>query len=308
MSSGTPDLNNQGGTQTPSSGARGTNGRRGGGRGGPHPITPSATFAGLVAKMNGHIFTLSMSSNPKHDYHCTVAELRGFAVQECDSPNLLKPLFKANPERPVATEPDRPTNMTDELRKMFYMEDYKEYRKQQIAIRNSETKLYECILGQCTEQLKAKLKGMDEFEEKDKDKDCAWLLKSIKKLHYKFEEKKDLFMNLRDTKAELYGKFQRQNEDLSAFYNEFKSRVEVVEHQGGSFGDDMGLVSYLANQGGHEELATKINEKRRILWMMRRKILLSTKKLQKKGTLHVFSLRQQANTNTGNCWIHCKTR
>ena len=146
MSSGTPDPNNQGTAQTPSSGARGANGRRGGGRGGPHPITQSTTFTGSVAKMNGHIFTLNMSSNPKHDYHRTVAELRGFAAQECDSPNLLKPLFKANPERPVAIEPERPRDMTDELIKMFYMEDYKEYRKQQVAIRNSETKLYECIL------------------------------------------------------------------------------------------------------------------------------------------------------------------
>ncbi len=255
MSSGTPD---QGATQTPSNGGRGTNVRKG--RGGPNQVTPSTTFAGSVGKMNGHIFTLSMSSNPKHDYHRTVAELRGFAAQECDSPNLLKPLFKSNPERPVAVEPERPTNMTDELTKMFYMEDYKEYRKQQIAIKNSETKLYECILGQCTEQLKAKLKGMEEFEEKDEDKDCAWLLKAIKKLHYKFEEKKDPFMNLRDAKAELYGRYQRQNEDLSTFYNEFKNRVEVVEHQGGSFGEDMGLVSYLANQGGHEALGTKINE------------------------------------------------
>ena len=41
-------------------------------------------------------------------------------------------------------------------------------------------------------------------------------------------------MNLRDAKApELYGKYQCQNEDLSVFYNEFKNRVEVVEHQGG---------------------------------------------------------------------------
>ena len=210
--------------------------------------------------MNGYVFTLNMSSNPKHDYHRTVAELRGFAAQECDSPDLLKSLFKTNPVRPVALEPKKPTDLTDELIKMFYVEDYKEYRKQKVAIKNSETKLYECILGQCTEQLKAKLKGLSEFEEKDEDKDCAWLLKSIKKLHYKYEEKKDPFMNLRDAKAALYSRYQRQNEDLSTFYNEFKNRVEVVEHQGGSFGDDLGLVSYLANQEGQEVLVNKIKE------------------------------------------------
>ena len=91
-------------------------------------------------------------------------------------------------------------------------------------------------------------------------KDCAWLLKEIKKLHFKFEEKKDPFMNLVDAKHQLMTQYQGRNEALADFYTKFKNRVEVIEHQGGSIGTDIAIVVYILQQDNHPILARKVEE------------------------------------------------
>ena len=211
--------------------------------------------------MNGYIFTLNMSNNPKHEFNRTLKELQGYAAQECDSPNLFMPLFGKDPTSPAIITPTEPNDVaTSDISKALYIDDLKEYRREMKRIKNGEVKLFECIMGQCEEQLKAKLKGLVDFEQKDMAKDCAWLLKEIKKLHFKFEEKKDPFMNLVNAKHQLMTHYQGRNEELSDFYTKFKNRVEVIEHQGGSIGMDMGIVVHMLEQNNNPILARKVQE------------------------------------------------
>ena len=49
--------------------------------------------------------------------------------------------------------------MTDNVDKDIYREDFKAYEKDNRALTRSTKKLYSLVLGQCTESLRAKIKG-----------------------------------------------------------------------------------------------------------------------------------------------------
>jgi hypothetical protein len=251
----TPDTNNSNSSNNSNRRNNTFNGRRNyrrGGRGDNQqgPGTTNTSFKGSIPKMNGYVFTLNMDNNPKHEYNRTLKELQGYAAQECDSPNLFMPLFRKDPVSPTIVTPTEPDDVaTNDISKAMYIDDLKECKRAPKRIKDGEVKLFECIIGQCEEPLKAKLKGLENFEQKDLVKDCAWLLKEIKKLHFKFEEKKDPFMNLVDAKHQLMTQYQGRNEALADFYTKFKNRVEVIEHQGGSIGTDVAIVVYIPYLG-----------------------------------------------------------
>ncbi len=67
-------------------------------------------------------------------------------------------------------------------------------------------------------------------------------------------------MNLVDAKHGLMTRYQTKNESLSDFYTKFKNRVEVIEHQGGSIGADIGLVCYMLRTTNQPDIAKKVEE------------------------------------------------
>ena len=54
------------------------------------------------------------------------------------------------------------------------------YKKQ--ALKNNINKIYAIVWGQCTSGVKSVLKGEEDFEKREEEVDCLWLLKSIKKI------------------------------------------------------------------------------------------------------------------------------
>ena len=52
----------------------------------------------------------------------------------------------------------------DGVDKYIYREDIKEYAKEKRALTKSAKNLYSLILGQCTESLRAKMKGKEEWK------------------------------------------------------------------------------------------------------------------------------------------------
>ena len=261
---GTQDANTNNNTNNRRNNANngGRRNQRRAGRGGQQGVvTPNTSFKGSEPRMNQQIFTVKMDGNPKHDFNKTLNELKGFAAQECESPKLFMPLFGNDPVSPTTTAPTPPNDIdTNRVSYAMHIEDLKDHRRELRSIKDGEVKIFECIMGQCEEPLKAKLKGLDEFEAKENDKDCAWLIKQIKLIHFSFEDKKDPFMNLVDAKNDLSTKYQGRNESLAAFYTKFKNRVEVIEHQGGCIGTDTALVVYILEQDNMPILARKVQE------------------------------------------------
>jgi len=84
--------------------------------------------------------------------------------------------------------------------------------------------------------MKAKLKSLDKYEEKDRDCNCVWLLTAIKGITYRIEGQHFAYLPLDDTRTNYYTFRQGQDESLANYLENFRSRVKVLEHYGGSIG------------------------------------------------------------------------
>ena len=216
------------------------------------------TFKGEVAEMNGYIFTTTVSTNPKHDYNRMLDALKTYVTQKCKMPELFMTLFESTPMNPVAVKPEelKEEDHAITYKVSLYMVKYKEYVEEARELRNGLLTIYQCIWGQCTEPMRSKLSALAEFEESRKDNDCAWLLKEIKCLHYKYEGKKDVSLSLADGIMSLFTTYQVRV-SLPAFYESFRTKIDVIKHQGGDIGTHPSLVYRELKDDNHADIVAK---------------------------------------------------
>jgi hypothetical protein len=100
--------------------------------------------------------------------------------------------------------------------------------------------------------MQAKIKSDDSYDTMHEDSDSLALLKIIKGVAYKFESQKNIYLALDDAKSAFY-KYHQGADDTNA-----SKMIEVIEHYGGSIGDDKALVMEELKLAGHDpDTATK---------------------------------------------------
>ena len=99
---------------------------------------------------------------------------------------------------------------------------------------------YAVIWGQCSEAMRAKLQGLEKYNDARDKCDCAWLLTQIKAIRHKFEEKRYGYASLNDAYNNFYSLRQQNEEALADYLHQFKENVDVLEHYGGAVGVDKG--------------------------------------------------------------------
>ena len=250
-------------TQNPATGANGTgNGGTGGNGSQDAPATtgdrhkkkaktkPSKgggkDFKGDTEDMNGHVFQTFGEANDRMQFNKTLEALGHYINKSLKHPGDLVRLYKRI-ERPTIPTPDDITNaeFADERRAWNWKEDMRRHKDRQIVLENNLRLLYAVIWGQCSEPMKAKLEGLPQFEERDIDCDCVWLLQSIRSTMYQFEGKKHLFVAMAEARTKLEKCCQRPGQDLTEYFHEFKQTVDAFEHYGGTLGMDLGLINSL---------------------------------------------------------------
>jgi len=70
--------------------------------------------------------------------------------------------------------------------------------------------------------MKAKLKSLDEYEEKDCNCDCVWLLMAIKGITYHFKGQRFTYLFLDDACTNYYTFKQGQDESLADYLENFQ--------------------------------------------------------------------------------------
>ena len=68
------------------------------------------------------------------------------------------------------------------------------------------------------------------------------LIKKIKGIAYKFESQKNIYLALHNAKCAFYAYKQGADETNANYMSKFKNTIEVIEHYGGTLGEDKALV------------------------------------------------------------------
>jgi hypothetical protein len=116
---------------------------------------------------------------------------------------------------------------------------------------------YAVIWGQCSEAMKAKLTSLDDFETKSHESDCVWILKEIKGITYRFEGQHNIYLSLNNARISYCAYTQGAEDSISSYLGHFRSLVEVLEHYGGTIGEDPGLLDATAAVSSDTDNTTK---------------------------------------------------
>jgi hypothetical protein len=117
-------------------------------------------------------------------YHEDIAGL--FDPEEMKNPEIQKP--KELGEKP--TDFDR----------AIQQEEAKDYVKRARILKSNMSTVFSVIWGQCSDDMKTKLKSTPGFAEATKE-DCTWLLKKIKGISLKFDEMRNAFLSASDARG-----------------------------------------------------------------------------------------------------------
>lgn len=236
-------------TGTPGRGLKNNNrGRNRGGRGGTSNDSSNGvkingtSFKGAFKEMNGHVFQLFGESVHKNQFSRTMEELEGYVgVNFKKYPEDITKMV-ATLQDTIIEKPKPPkleiTGKFDLVDSKIFDKEIEHYVTRLQAYKSNKCSMYALVWGQCSESMHSKLKSTPAFVKMRDTNDSLELLKTIKGISYKFEAQDNIYMAIDDAKHLYYTYVQGQDETNASYLSKFKNIVEVIQHYGGSVGDD----------------------------------------------------------------------
>jgi hypothetical protein len=145
--------------------------------------------------------------------------------------------------------PSDPSTTATATEKRIWEKEVDEYVKRRVHLDENMKTVYSLAWGQCTDILRAKLEALTIYNQLSADGDGIGLLKAIKTIAYNFESQKYLVHALHEAKRRFYNTIQR-GVTVQVYFEQFNNNVEVVEHCGGSLGNDTGIGKMVMDDYG----------------------------------------------------------
>lgn len=109
---------------------------------------------------------------------------------------------------------------------------------------------FSVVWGQCSDDMKTKLKSAPGYAETTKE-DCTWLLKKKKSISLKFDEKCNGFLSALDARGSFLSNCcQKQGQPNVAFRDELKAWADTIEFYVGRVSECYTLVPERGSGGG----------------------------------------------------------
>ena len=91
-------------------------------------------------------------------YKTSIRLMSGYVTSKYENGDDIK-IIRKKLKMPTLEKPEALDSMADGMYKDIYREDIKAYAKYNCVLARSSKKLYSLALGQCTESMRAKMKG-----------------------------------------------------------------------------------------------------------------------------------------------------
>ena len=206
-------------------------------------------FKGTTSEMHGNVFQNHNECKKKNQFKLTCEALGQYINQTLDCPGDMLSVYTTLQE-PILTAPVALSSQdaADELKKTLWIESVKTYHKRSTILKDNVRHVWSVIWGQCSPSLRAKVKQLEEYESRALKCDCAWLLREIKNIMFRFEEKKNMYLMVCESRASLHYERQDKHETNSDYFDKFKATVEAFEHHCGPVGQETFLIQNLKNE------------------------------------------------------------
>ena len=138
--------------------------------------------------------------------------------------------------------------------------DIEAYVKRRATYRQKKSSMYSVVIGQCTDAMKAKLKGMSTHSETDEKSDVIELLKLIRQYTFDFQANHYPFLVVHTSLKLFYGQYQRYHQPVSEYMDIFVSNKKMLEHCGAQVGMHPKILASILHESGLEASSASAGE------------------------------------------------
>ena len=209
-------------------------------------IPRQTKFEGECTELKGHIFDCS-DIKQSELFIKTSKALAGHVGRTYKYSADIR-FVVDNLELTVIDEPVDPPADHTRTQERIWQKKVDEFVARETQLRENVKTLYSLVLGQCTDIMKQKLEGLDSFETISSENNGMELLKSIKIITFQFQGQKFLPQAMHEAKRRFYLCYQNKYMTTAQYLEYFQNLVDVIDHIGGSVGDDSGLFEDFVNQ------------------------------------------------------------
>ncbi|KAI2512761.1 Reverse transcriptase (RNA-dependent DNA polymerase) [Fragilaria crotonensis] len=216
--------------------------------GGTTTTTSRPTFKGDTEDMNGNVFQCYEEQADRRQYAKTIEALDAYVKKKLNYSADLAPLLErrcAPDHRPAW----RPAPGAGETMKMIFAEEVKEYVKRTRALASNIATVFAVIWGQCSENMKARVKTSEYYADKATKNDCFWLLRQIKSITLQFDESKNAILSLLDAQQSFLSCKQLPGQSADDYADCLIGWAETIETHGGTVAADYTLIPETGDDG-----------------------------------------------------------
>ena len=219
-------------------------------------IVRQPKLEGKCEELKGFVFDCS-DSKQADVFAKTTKEIAGYVGRTFRYGDDIRQSIE-NMTMPVLNMPSDPPTTASRTVTRIWEKEVDEYVKRKMYLQENLKTLYSLVLGQCTDVVLAKLEASDTYNEMSEEADSMKLLKEIRALVYNFQSQKYAPQALHEGKRRFYLLSQDKHSTCQAYLERFQNCVDVIEHCGGSIGQEPGLVrKVLEDKGLIAEAATQ---------------------------------------------------
>ena len=160
----------------------------------------ASTFKGATIGMNGNVFESYDEQSDCWQFTKTVEALKIYLPTTVKNLEDLAPLFSPAMLLPKIEFPMDPGDTPTKLQEAIWNGKMSEYVKRTRALTGNLATGMVVICGQCSEVMKSKITTNPQYELKWAEHDCSWLLREIRDITLKFDDKKNPFVSLLEAK------------------------------------------------------------------------------------------------------------
>jgi hypothetical protein len=147
------------------------------------------------------------------------------------------------PPRPTAPIATGDPPVVDPVDQEIFKEKIRMYVKTEAGIETAMKSLYDLIWGQCSESIRSRLRGYDDFNTYSANADSMALLKGIRAEMTGFRNKLYLPHALHKTMKDFYSLGQGKHRSNQEYLDEFNTMVTTAEESGATIGSHPGGVT-----------------------------------------------------------------
>ena len=168
--------------------------------------------------MNGHTFGCFDEQGDKRQYVKTVEALSQYANKTYTFSEDFSSLFLAEATAPVLEKlKPPPKEGRDEIDDLIFKEQIKQYVNRCSTLKGDLAAIWSVAIEQCTETMKAKLVSVKEYDDKHRESDYNWLLKSIWSITLQFNNKRFSYLAVVEAHQRFLNCKQQPNQTLEEY-------------------------------------------------------------------------------------------